>query len=88
MDTMTPSGSIDLRLAAAAAAQEAGTESYRHLPSHHASWCAQHTLNGCLGEELTLPESRVTVWLCRGPGGEDHLVVDYPGGNLEFVIPS
>ena len=88
MDTMTPSDSIDLRLALAATSQEPGQERYPGIPGHHAAWCAQHTLQGCLGEEITLPESRVTVWLSRGPGGEDHLVVDYPGGNLEFVIPS
>jgi hypothetical protein len=82
MDTMITPNTLDLHLALT------GTPSViTESGQEHAPWCAQHTTRGCLGEELTLSGSRVTVWLSRAAGAEDHLVVDFPGGSLELVIP-
>lgn len=80
MDAVTHS--IDLRLALSEPPTTRRAQGQGHAP-----WCTQHTARGCLGEELTLPDSRVTVWLVRTQGGEDHVVLDYPGGNLEIVLP-
>jgi hypothetical protein len=54
--------------------------------SEHPAWCVHHGPSGCLGQPVTLPGSRVTVWLSATTSTDPRLVIDGPGGTVEVPV--
>jgi hypothetical protein len=52
----------------------------------HPAWCVQHSGVGCIGQAVTVPGSRLTVWLAAGTASDPRLVIDGPGGWYEVPV--
>jgi hypothetical protein len=52
----------------------------------HPAWCVQHSADGCLGQAVGVPGSRISVWLAAPTTSDPRLVIDGPGGWYEVPV--